>query len=151
MVCFVVLGASVAVGLMAFALKDNINLFYEPARVAAGEAPVGKTIRVGGMVVKGSWDKGQDGVTHNFVLTDYEAMVPVVYTGILPDLFAENEGAVATGVLNKNGLFEADQVLAKHDENYMPPELAKALEGKHPGADPNYSPDQNAVDGASYQ
>lgn len=136
-VCIIVVGASIAAWLMATSLSDNLNLFYEPAKVAAGEAPINKKIRVGGMVVKGSIERFNDGLSVRFVLTDYVAEVPVEYTGILPDLFDEEEGAVATGILNEEGIFMAEQVLAKHDENYMPPEVAKALEGKH--SSPLYS------------
>lgn len=127
----IVIAASVGIGLMVFALSDNINMFYEPARFARGEAPVDKTIRVGGMVVKDSVVRDPKTLEVAFKLTDYVAEVPVIYTGILPDLFDEEEGAVATGKLKSDGVFYADQVLAKHDENYMPPEVAKALEKAH--------------------
>lgn len=130
-VCFIVAGASIAAWLMATSLSENLNLFYDPSKVQAGEAPVNKKIRVGGMVVKDSVKRINDGLSVRFVLTDYEAEVPVEYTGILPDLFDEESGAVATGILTERGLFVAEQVLAKHDENYMPPEVAKAIEGKH--------------------
>lgn len=130
-VLLIVAGASIATALIAFALRDNLNLFYEPARIAKGEAPVGRKIRVGGMVVNGSIQRDEQSLAIRFSLTDYEAEVPVEYTGILPDLFAEDAGAVVTGKLNEQGIFIAEQVLAKHDENYMPPEVAKALEGKH--------------------
>lgn len=130
-VVLIIVGASLATALITTALKDNLNLFYEPARVKAGEAPIGRKIRVGGMVVKNSLERVNDSLAIRFSLTDYTAVVPVEYTGILPDLFAEDAGAVATGVLSKDGVFIAEQILAKHDENYMPPEVAKALEGKH--------------------
>ena len=97
-------------------------------RIAAGEAPLGKKIRVGGMVLAGSVKRDAESLDASFVLTDYQAEVAVRYSGILPDLFAEDAGAVATGVLNEKGVFIAEQVLAKHDEKYMPPEVAKALE-----------------------
>ena len=127
-VLFVVLFSSVAIGLVMYALRGNINLFYPPAEVVAGKAPVGRQIRVGGMVVKDSVQRAADSLQVNFQLTDFQASVPVVYTGILPDLFAEGQGAVASGVLNEDGVFEATEILAKHDENYMPPEVADALE-----------------------
>jgi cytochrome c-type biogenesis protein CcmE len=110
------------------AMRGNINLFYPPAEVVAGKAPVDQSIRVGGMVVKGSVQRATDSLQVNFQLTDFQASVPVVYTGILPDLFAEGQGAVASGVLNEDGMLEATEILAKHDENYMPPEVAAALE-----------------------
>jgi cytochrome c-type biogenesis protein CcmE len=129
-VSLVVVLSSAAVGLVAFALRDNINLFYPPADVVAGKAPVDRSIRLGGMVVEGSIERSDTELDTIFWVTDYEASVPVRYSGILPDLFAEGEGVVAEGVLNDNGMLIATQVLAKHDENYMPPEVAAALEGK---------------------
>jgi cytochrome c-type biogenesis protein CcmE len=128
LVLFVVLFSSAAIGLVAYALRGNINLFYPPADVAAGKAPVGQPIRVGGMVVDGSVQRSDDSLAVRFQLTDYEASVPVIYKGILPDLFGEGQGAVASGMLNSDGVLEASEVLAKHDENYMPPEVADALE-----------------------
>ena len=129
-VSLVVVLSSAAVGLVAFALRDNINLFYPPADVVAGKAPVDRSIRLGGMVVEGSIERSDTELDTIFWVTDYEASVPVRYGGILPDLFAEGEGVVAEGVLDDNGMLIATQVLAKHDENYMPPEVAAALEGK---------------------
>ena len=128
LVVFVVLFSSAAVGLVVYALRGNINLFFPPAAVAAGDAPVNQPIRVGGMVVDGSVQRSDDSLDVRFELTDYEASVPVVYRGILPDLFDEGQGAVASGKLNADGVLEASEVLAKHDENYMPPEVADALE-----------------------
>jgi cytochrome c-type biogenesis protein CcmE len=128
LVLFVVLFSSAAIGLVVYALSGNINLFFPPAEIAQGKAPVGTPIRVGGMVVEGSVERSQDSLRVSFELTDYEAKVAVVYDGILPDLFDEGQGAVASGVLNEQGVFEASEVLAKHDENYMPPEVADALE-----------------------
>ena len=130
-VALIVVGASVAAALVFTALQDNMNLFYSPAQVAAGEAPVERRIRVGGMVVDGSIKRDPESLAASFELTDYQAVVSVRYTGILPDLFAEEEGAVATGMLRANGEFIAEQVLAKHDETYMPPEVARALEEAH--------------------
>ena len=128
LVTFVVVFSSVAVGLTVYALRGNINLFYPPAEVAAGKAPVGQPIRVGGMVVEGSIQRSSDSLEVRFEVTDYQASVPVVYTGILPDLFDEGQGAVAAGRLDEGGVLQATEVLAKHDENYMPPEVAEALE-----------------------
>ena len=138
-VMFVVLFSSIAVGLVVYGLSGNINLFFPPAEVAAGKAPVGQSIRVGGMVVEGSIKRSTDSLKIAFELTDYQASVPVVYEGLLPDLFDEGQGAVAAGRLNEEGVLVATEVLAKHDENYMPPEVAEALEasaamGKGPGA-----------------
>ena len=128
LVIFIVIFSSAAIGLMVYALSGNINLFFPPAEVAAGKAPVGVPIRVGGMVVEGSVQRSSDSLEVRFAVTDYQASVPVVYSGILPDLFDEGQGAVASGMLTADGVFEATEVLAKHDENYMPPEVAEALE-----------------------
>ena len=128
LVIFLVVGFSVIIGLAMFTLSQNINLFYSPAQIASGEAPEGARIRAGGMVVEGSVQRDQESLAILFQLTDYEAKVDVEYTGILPDLFREGQGIVALGRLNENGTLIADEVLAKHDENYMPPEVAFALE-----------------------
>lgn len=128
LVLFVVVFSSAAVGLASYALRGNINLFFPPAEVAAGLAPVGSPIRVGGMVVPGSIKRSPDSLRVEFQVTDYQATVPIVYEGILPDLFGEDQGAVAAGVLNEQGVLQATEVLAKHDENYMPPEVADALD-----------------------
>ncbi len=124
----IVLLSSAAVGLAAYALRGNINLFYPPVEVAAGKAPVDVPIRVGGMVLDGSVRRADDSLKVRFTVTDYQAQVDVEYEGILPDLFAEGEGIVASGRLDADGVLRADEVLAKHDENYMPPEVAEALE-----------------------
>ena len=128
LVLFVVLFSSAAIGLVTYALRGNINLFFPPAEVAAGKAPVGQPIRVGGMVVDGSVQRSEENLEVAFELTDYQANVTVVFEGILPDLFGEGQGAVASGVLNSEGVLLATEVLAKHDENYMPPEVADALQ-----------------------
>ena len=107
------------------AFQSNLVFFFSPTQVAANEAPLGKSFRIGGLVEEGSVKRQPDGVTVNFVVTDTAKVIPVVYTGILPDLF---KGVVAQGKLAENGVFRADEVLAKHDENYMPPEAASALE-----------------------
>jgi len=129
-VSLIVVLSSAAIGLVAFALRDNINLFYPPSDVVAGKAPVDRNIRLGGMVVEGSIERSDTSLTTEFWVTDYEASVAVRYTGILPDLFDEGQGMVAEGRLDEAGVLIASQVLAKHDENYMPPEVAAALEGK---------------------
>ncbi|MEM9256184.1 MAG: cytochrome c maturation protein CcmE [Pseudomonadota bacterium] len=127
-VIVIVVFSSAATGLVTYALRGNINLFFPPAAVAAGEAPIGQSIRVGGMVVAGSVQRSTDSLDVRFQLTDYEAKVEVAYSGILPDLFDEGQGAVAAGQLDEFGVLQAKEVLAKHDENYMPPEVAEALE-----------------------
>lgn len=133
-VLFLVAGIALAVGLTTYALRQNINLFYDPSQISAGEAPVDVRIRAGGMVEEGSVVRDPDSLKVQFRVTDFNASVPVEYDGILPDLFAEGQGVVAMGRLNGEGRFVADQVLAKHDENYMPPEVAEALKksGKGP-------------------
>ena len=127
-VLFLLVGLGIAVGLTPYALRQNINLFYDPTQISAGEAPVDVRIRAGGMVEEGSVLRDPDSLMVEFKVTDFNASVPIQYTGILPDLFAEGQGVVAMGRLDSNGRFVADQVLAKHDENYMPPEVADALE-----------------------
>ncbi|KZZ58139.1 cytochrome c biogenesis protein CcmE [Oleiphilus sp. HI0125] len=127
-ICFLVCGLSVAIGLAMYALSENINLFYNPTEISEGKAPEGVKIRAGGMVREGSVSRSEDDLTVKFVLTDYVADVEVNYTGILPDLFREGQGIVALGRINNEGVLIADEVLAKHDENYMPPEVAEALE-----------------------
>lgn len=127
-VLFLVAGVSLAVGLATYALRQNINLFYDPSQIAEGEAPVDVRIRAGGMVKEGSVVRDPESLKVEFQVTDFSASVPMQYTGILPDLFAEGQGVVAMGRLNEQGMFVADQVLAKHDENYMPPEVNDALE-----------------------
>jgi cytochrome c-type biogenesis protein CcmE len=117
-----VLGTAVALVLNAF--NSNLVFFYSPTQVAAQEAPNGRTFRLGGLVEAGSVKR--DGVKVSFMVTDTAKTIPVVYQGILPDLFKEGKGVVAQGQL-RNGVFEAREVLAKHDENYMPPEAAEAL------------------------
>ena len=109
------------------ALRENINLFFSPTQVKAGEAPQQASFRLGGMVVEGSVRRPDADLSVEFVLTDTVEQVTVTYKGILPDLFREGQGIVTQGMLNNNGIFEAKQVLAKHDENYMPPEVADAL------------------------
>ena len=122
--CLAVLG--VAVGLVLFALRDSIVFFYTPSEVAEKHLDAGQRFRLGGLVENGSVKRGE-GTTVSFVVTDKRSTLPVTFTGVLPDLFREGQGVVAEGVLNSDGVFRADSVLAKHDENYMPPEVAKKL------------------------
>ncbi len=124
-----VLGVIAALVLNAF--QSNLVFFFSPTQVAAGEAPKGKPFRIGGMVKEGSLRREVDGVTMRFVVTDTEKDMTVAYKGILPDLFKEGKGAVAQGRLGDDGVFVASEVLAKHDENYMPPEAAKAVGDAH--------------------
>lgn len=122
-----VAAVGVAVGLVLYALSENINLFYTPTQIAQGEAPVGQRIRAGGMVVDGSIKRAEDSLQVQFAVTDYEHDVVIQYTGILPDLFREGQGIVTMGSMDDNGIFQATEVLAKHDEKYMPPEVEEAL------------------------
>jgi cytochrome c-type biogenesis protein CcmE len=127
-----VLGLSAtAVGLVANAFRSNLVFFYSPSDIAAQQAPTARTFRLGGLVESGSIARAADGVTVQFVVTDTAQRVPVRYRGILPDLFREGKGVVAQGRLEADGVFRADEVLAKHDENYMPPEAAEAIERAH--------------------
>ncbi|MEY1662299.1 cytochrome c maturation protein CcmE [Isoalcanivorax beigongshangi] len=133
-------GLSVAVGLLLYALSSNINMFYSPQQIADGEVEVGQRIRVGGLVVPGTVRRDPESLKVSFDVADGGAMLTVVYEGILPDLFKEGQGIVANGTLVTANRFEAREVLAKHDENYMPPEVQKALERSgHPGAKPSAS------------
>lgn len=121
----------VLIGLAAMlilnAFKSNMVFFYTPTQVDKGEVPKDTGFRLGGLVVLGSLQRQKDGLTVHFEITDTAKTVPVIYSGILPDLFKEGKGVVAQGKIDANGLFEASEVLAKHDENYMPPEAAEAL------------------------
>jgi len=119
---------AVAAGLILNAFRSNLVFFFSPSQVLANEAPRGRAFRIGGMVVAGSLKRQSDGLTVQFDVTDTAQTVPVVYKGILPDLFKEGKGVVAQGQLGPDGVFHATQVLAKHDENYMPPDAAHALE-----------------------
>ena len=128
----ILLGSAAVIGLVLYALQQNINLYYAPTQIAAGEAPVGQRIRVGGMVVEDSVKRSQDSLHVQFTLTDYEQTVTVDFTGILPDLFREGQGIIAQGKLDSQSVFQVDEVLAKHDENYMPPEIADSLKKPQP-------------------
>jgi cytochrome c-type biogenesis protein CcmE len=121
----VILGLAAALVLNAF--RSNLVFFFTPTQVVNGEVPKGQSFRIGGMVEQGSLTRESDGLTVHFVVTDTVKRVPVTFKGILPDLFKEGKGAVAQGKLELDGTFRASEVLAKHDENYMPPEAAEAL------------------------
>ena len=128
---------AVAATLVLNAFRSNLVFFFSPTQVAAGEAPQGRSFRIGGMVKEGSLQRQADGVTMRFVVTDTEKEMTVAYKGILPDLFREGKGVVAQGRLGGDGVFTASEVLAKHDENYMPPEAAKAVGDAHQRAAAN--------------
>ncbi len=121
-------GIGIASALVLNAFQSNLVFFFTPTQVTKGEAPTDRAFRIGGLVEVGSIQRQADGLTVHFVVTDTAKSMPVVYKGILPDLFKEGKGVVAEGKLGANGLFTATQVLAKHDENYMPPEAASAIE-----------------------
>jgi cytochrome c-type biogenesis protein CcmE len=129
-VLFIVIFSSVAVGLMTYALRKNINLFYPPGAIASGEVPHNTRVRGGGCVKPGSVSRASDSLLVSFIITDGSADVPVTFSGILPDLFAEGEAAVVNGMVDEDGVFNATEVLAKHDENYTPPEVAEAMKDK---------------------
>lgn len=125
-------GLSIAAYLVASAFRENLVFFFSPTQVAAKEAPVDRTFRIGGLVENGTLKRDADGLTVRFTVTDTAASIPVVYKGILPDLFKEGRGCVAQGKIGADGVFQAEQVLAKHDENYMPPEAGAAIDAaKH--------------------
>ncbi len=121
----------IAIALVLSALEGNLSYFFSPSEVAAGKAPQDHVFRIGGLVKDGSVRRSTTDLSVDFVVTDNEREVAVRYTGILPDLFKEGQGMIATGRLGADGVFVADEVLAKHDEEYMPPEVAAALEKGH--------------------
>ncbi len=121
------LGVAVAVGLALRAFQGNLLFFFSPSQILAGEAPQDRSIRVGGLVVEGSVERPEGEVTVRFEVTDSVKQIPVVFSGLLPDLFREGQGIVAIGRLDGTGTLVADEVLAKHDENYMPPDVAEAI------------------------
>jgi len=130
-ICCSLVALGLAAWLVLGAFRNNLVFFFSPTQVAAKEAPVGRTFRIGGLVQDGTLKRDSDGLTIRFVVTDTANTIPVAYKGILPDLFKEGRGCVAQGRVGSDGVFYADQIMAKHDENYMPPEAAKALqEGK---------------------
>tara|TARA_B100001079_G_scaffold266598_1_gene273989 strand:+ start:383 stop:865 length:483 start_codon:yes stop_codon:yes gene_type:complete len=132
LVLFILAGGGSAMTLALMALNENINLFYEPEQIASGEAPVDQMIRAGGMVKEGSITRSKTDLKITFVVTDLrESEFTIQYEGLLPDLFREGQGVIAQGRLDKQGLFVAEDVLAKHDENYMPPEVGDVLAKAH--------------------
>lgn len=139
LVVFVLCAAGGATAFALMALNENVNLFYAPAQIAAGDAPVGRTIRAGGMVLEGSVVRSVEDLSVSFRIGDMKAAeVEVIFVGILPDLFREGQGVIARGELNQNGVFIAEEVLAKHDETYMPPEVADALAEAHQTTPPEF-------------
>ena len=129
----------VATALVLNAFNSNLVFFFSPTQVAANEAPQGRSFRIGGLVEMNSIQRETKGLVTRFVVTDLAKTIPVTYTGLLPDLFKEGKGVVAQGKLGADGIFRADQVLAKHDENYMPPEAVDALAKAKAGAPPQTS------------
>lgn len=127
-IAFGVVALGVAAALVLSAFQKNLVFFFTPSQIASNEAPQGRTFRIGGMVEKGSVRRQADGVTVQFTVTDTAKSIPVTYRGQLPDLFREGKGVVAQGQLGADGVFRANEVLAKHDENYMPPEAKEAVE-----------------------
>jgi len=131
----VMAGVAVAVVLALQAFEENLLFFYSPTQVLAGEPPDGRTFRLGGLVTAGSLQREPGELTVHFLVTDNQNTMPVTYEGVLPDLFREGQGVIAHGRLQSDGSFQADEVLAKHDENYMPPEVADVLADQgHPDA-----------------
>jgi cytochrome c-type biogenesis protein CcmE len=122
---------AITAALVLSAFQQNLVFFFTPTQIAANEAPLGRTFRVGGMVEPGSVKRQSDGVTVQFIVTDTAKGIPVVYRGQLPDLFREGKGVVTQGRLGPDGIFHANEVLAKHDENYTPPEAAEAVKKAH--------------------
>ncbi len=125
-------GVAAAAALAMLAFEDNLLYFYNPTQVLAGDAPDGRMFRIGGMVTEGSLARTEGSLEVRFVVTDYRHSVPVRYEGVLPDLFREGQGVIAHGRMGEGGEFVADEVLAKHDENYMPPEVAESLHEPQP-------------------
>jgi cytochrome c-type biogenesis protein CcmE len=138
LVALIVVGVSVSAALALRAARDGVTLYFDPTNIAAGKVKVGQRFRLGGMVVKGSLQREPGTLNVRFVVSDFKNSVPVTYSNVLPDLFREGAGMVAHGRLDANGVFHADEVLAKHDENYMPPEVARSLQqGKAAAAGAN--------------
>ena len=131
LVISILAGVSLAGALALSAFKKNVTFFFDPTQVAAGQVPAGERFRLGGMVTEGSLHREPGSLEVRFVVTDFSHQVPVSYTGVLPDLFREGAGVVAHGRLRGDGTFVADEVLAKHDEKYMPPEVARSLKKRH--------------------
>ena len=129
-------GVGLAAALASKAMRDNVMFFFDPSQIAAGEVPTGDRFRLGGMVELGSIERAPGSLEVKFVVTDFKHKIPVTYNKVLPDLFREGQGVVAHGRL-QSGVFVADDVLAKHDENYMPPEVERSLKEKHGGQMPS--------------
>jgi cytochrome c-type biogenesis protein CcmE len=127
----ILLGVSIAGVLALSAFRKNVAFFFDPSQVAAGQVAVGQQFRLGGMVTQGTVQRAPGSLEVRFVVTDFAHDVPVSYSGVLPDLFREGAGVVAQGRLRADGTFVADEVLAKHDEKYMPPAVAKSLKRRH--------------------
>jgi len=126
-IVFLIAGVTLAAGFAMYAFNQNLMFYFSPTDVKQGKAPVDKLFRMGGMVVQGTFKKEPKSLKVHFDINDYEKTVSVEYTGILPDLFREGQGIISRGKLNEQGVFVAEEVLAKHDENYMPPEVAESL------------------------
>lgn len=139
MVFGIIAGVGVAGALALNAFRENVMFFFDPSQIVAGSAPTGERFRLGGMVSQGSVEREPGSLEVRFVVTDFEHEVPVSYSGVLPDLFREGQGVIAHGRLNAEGVFVADEVLAKHDENYIPRDVARSLKDKHGGAMPSRS------------
>ncbi|MBL7002936.1 MAG: cytochrome c maturation protein CcmE [Gammaproteobacteria bacterium] len=131
LIILMIAGVGVGVSFALKAFNENIMFFFSPDEVVAGKAPINKKFRIGGLVVVGSVNRPGDGLTVHFDLTNKGESITVNYTGILPDLFREGQGIIANGKLNTDGVFVAEEVLAKHDENYMAPEIAEAMKDKN--------------------
>jgi cytochrome c-type biogenesis protein CcmE len=131
LVAGILAGVSIAGALALSAFRQNVTFFFDPTQVAGGKVPEGERFRLGGMVTEGSLHRVPGSLEVHFVVTDFSHQVPVVYTGVLPDLFREGAGVVAHGRLRADGTFVADEVLAKHDEKYMPPEVARSLKRRN--------------------
>ena len=140
LVALIVLGVGAATAFALTAFQDNLLYYYPPADIAAGKAPTGRVFRLGGMVEEGSLKRETGSMEVHFIVTDFHNDVTVSYSGVLPDLFREGQGVIARGQLDANGVFVAHEVLAKHDENYMPPEVAESLRKQHAQKAPAATP-----------
>ena len=129
-ILLILIGVGIAVTLFLTAFNENILFYKSPSEVLAGDYPQARNFRIGGMVKKGSINKSTTSLEVNFVVTDYAQDIKVHYTGLLPDLFRDDQGMIAIGQLDGNGIFQAEEILAKHDENYMPPEVAASMKDK---------------------
>ncbi len=132
----IVAGVALAAGLALTAFRQNVTFYFVPSQVTAGKVPVDEHFRLGGMVTKGSIHRVPGTLQIRFLVTDYKHEVPVTYTGVLPDLFREGQGVIANGHMNADGVFVADEILAKHDEKYMPPGMAAKIKAEHGGVMP---------------